>query len=205
LVRYIADTDSKDLTIQEPPPKGYLALITNERVSQSFPLRSEVNLGRDKSNSIVVSDQKVSRHHATLEPVDDVFIIIDKGSANGTFLNGVLITQPVRLKDKDRILVGDTHFLFSTSEPQQSAVIEPAIAPSPNDSAFQIPGSSAILAPIPAFNDKSIWAVIGCLGLIVVGLLVIVALLIGLFVGMSQVTAAIEILWLTNIPANLNL
>ena len=198
MVRYIADTDSKDLTLYEPPPKAYLALIANERISQSFPLRNEVHLGRDKSNSVVVSDKKVSRHHATLEPVEDAFIITDRGSANGTFLNGVLITQPVRLKDKDLIIVGDTHFLFSTSEPQQSAVFEAAISPPPNNRSRQIPGSNAI-SNIPALNDKSVWALIGCLGLIVVGLLVIVALLIGLFLGISQATAAIEFLWLTKL------
>ena len=201
MVRYIADTDSEDLTLHEPPPKAYLALIANERISQSFPLRNEVHLGRDKSNSVVVSDKKVSRHHATLEPVEDAFIITDRGSANGTFLNGVLITQPVRLKDKDHIIVGDTHFLFSTSEPQQFAVFEAAIAPPPsnNNPAFQIPGSNAISANISALNDKSVWALVGCLGLIVVGLLVIVALLIGLFLGISQATTAIEFLWLTTL------
>ena len=112
MVRYIAETEEEFQTIQESPPTAYLTLVVEGRMSHSFPLRGEVQLGREKSNAIVVADQKVSRHHASLIPIDDTFIINDQGSANGTYINGVLIAQPTRLKDEDRISVGDTTFLF---------------------------------------------------------------------------------------------
>ena len=117
MIRYIAESDEESQTIQEPLPMAYLTLIAGGRMSHSFPLRGEVQLGREKGNAIVVADQKVSRHHASLTPIDNTFIISDRGSANGTYVNGVLIAQPTRLKDNDRISVGDTTFLFTTSQP----------------------------------------------------------------------------------------
>ena len=158
---------------------AYLALLANGHLSQSFSLRGEVQIGRDKNNSVVVSDQKVSRHHATLTHIDDAYIISDKGSANGTFLNGVLITQPARLKDNDQIIVGDTHFLFTQSEPHPDAISK-VVAASQNIS------PQASVASPSLFNNNSIWMIVGCLGLAVVGLLIVVALLFGLFLGQGQ-------------------
>ena len=64
-------------------------------------MRGEANLGRSRANAIVLSDGKVSRNHARLDPVRSTYILTDLGSANGTFVNGVRITQPVRLRDAD--------------------------------------------------------------------------------------------------------
>ena len=183
MVRYIADPDEDALTLHEAAPKAYLILLVNGRVSQSFPLRGEIHLGRDKSNSVVVSDQKVSRHHASLVPVDDAYIITDKGSANGTYLNGVLITQPIRLKDKDRISLGDTSFIFTTSLPDSKAV-EQLVSSTPSLS-VQIPSSNP--PSLSSLNTPTSWILVGCLGLIIVGLLLILALVFGLFIGSRQV------------------
>ena len=91
LVRYIAENEEDYKTLQEPPATAYLVLLVGGRASHAFPLRGELKLGRDKDNAVVVADQKVSRHHATLTPIDNTFIITDQGSANGTYLNGVQI------------------------------------------------------------------------------------------------------------------
>jgi len=196
LVRYIAGNGDDPSTLHEPAPKAYLVLLVKGRVGQSFPLRGEIHLGRDRSNTVVVSDQKVSRHHASLTLVDDIFILNDKGSANGTYLNGALITQPIRLKDKDHIKIGDTHFFFSTTPPDPEAINHIVIAapasapqPPPQESSFAM----------PALNNRSTWMLVGCLGLIIVGLLLVLAVIIGLFLGQGQVAAVPEILWLVGL------
>ena len=117
MVRYISDDPEDFLTIQEQPPVAHLALLVEGRVSHSFPLRGQIKIGREKDNTIVVADQKVSRHHATLEPLDDTYIIHDQGSANGTYVNSVRIGQPTRLHHQDKVRLGDTTFLFTTSRP----------------------------------------------------------------------------------------
>jgi hypothetical protein len=186
LVRYISDDPEDFLTIQEQPPAAHLALLVEGRVSHSFPLRSEVKVGREKDNTIVVADQKVSRHHATLEPVDDTYILHDQGSANGTFVNNVRIGQPTRLHHNDKVRLGDTTFLFTTSRPEAITLNEPipagpAAAPSPSQPLTQ--------TPIPALSGSNtpIWAVIGCMAVAILFLLVLLALMFGWFLGQSGV------------------
>lgn len=199
MVRYIADPDNDALTLQEAAPKAYLILLVGGRVSQSFPLRGEIHLGRDKSNSVVVSDQKVSRHHASLLPVDEAYIITDKGSANGTYLNGVLITQPIRLKDKDRIGLGDTHFIFTNSLPDSKA-IEQLVSSAPSLSVQIASANQPSSLGFPALNTPTIWILVGCLGLVIVGLLIILALVFGLFIGSRQVVGMLGWgIWLAQI------
>jgi pSer/pThr/pTyr-binding forkhead associated (FHA) protein len=175
LVRYI--TENEDETVFEPSPNGFLVLMVGGRGSQVFPLRGTAHIGRDKSNSVVVADQKVSRHHVTLTPIDDTFILIDQGSANGTYLNAVLVSQPTRLKHHDRFTLGDTEFLFSTSAPTLDKL---------NDGQpMKIDPSRVVLAgtPILPTDNRPIWLLFGCMALLIFALLLALAMLFGLFIG----------------------
>ena len=182
MVRYIAESEEDFQTIQEPPPSGYLSLVVGGRLSHSFPLRGEITLGREKGNAIVVADQKVSRHHANLTPIDETFIVSDLGSANGTYVNGVLIAQPARLKNNDRVGIGDTIFLFTFDQP------DPNVLDTPSPPIPPISHVQATANPIPAItsNTPSIWVLIGCMALIIIGLLFIMAVLMGLFIGRTS-------------------
>ncbi|MBN1991552.1 MAG: FHA domain-containing protein [Anaerolineae bacterium] len=188
MVRYIADTEDEFTeaefqTIQEAPPTAYLTLVAGGRLSHSFPLRGEVRLGREKSNAIVVADQKVSRHHASFTPIDNTFIISDQGSANGTYVNGVLIGQPTRLKNNDRVSVGDTHFLFTTAPPDSNAPDRPAPPLSPPPASVPVASGVAAMA---SGNNTSLWMLFGCMALVIIVLLFIVAVFLGIFVGRAQ-------------------
>jgi hypothetical protein len=72
--------------------------------------REHVTLGRRSSNTVVlVGDGEVSRTHAQLELVGEDWTITDDGlSHNGTYVNGVRITQRKRLKDGDILRFGLT-------------------------------------------------------------------------------------------------
>ena len=48
----------------------------------------------------------MSRHHARIRPGEGGIWIEDLGSRNGTFVNGIKVTGPVRLEDGDKIHVG---------------------------------------------------------------------------------------------------
>jgi hypothetical protein len=197
LIRYIAEPEEELPTIQESPPAAYLTVVTEGRLSHSFPLRGEVQLGREKGNAIVVADQKVSRHHASLTPIDETFIVNDQGSANGTYVNGVLIAQPTRLKNNDRLGIGDTTFLFTTSQPDPNAV-DPPWSPS-----FPVTPSRSVspsLAPAIVSGETSIWVLVGCLALIIIALLFLVAVLLGLFMGRTQMLGLVMV-GLTQISA----
>jgi hypothetical protein len=183
LVRYIEENEAEP-TIREPPPRAFLALLVKGRISHSFPLREAVQLGREKDNAIVVADQKVSRHHAILTPLDETFIIQDKGSANGTYINGVQIAQPTRLQDYDQIKLGDTTFLFVTGSSEPTALDLP-IPVAAKAAPRQPIGPSSISLPTNS-NNVPIWMIIGCMAAAIIGLLIILALMFGLFLGRGQ-------------------
>jgi pSer/pThr/pTyr-binding forkhead associated (FHA) protein len=140
-----------------------------------------VRLGRDKDNAIVVADQKVSRHHAVLKPLDNTFIITDQGSANGTYLNGVQIAQPTRLKHQDRLTLGDTTFLFTIGQPELTT-LEPAMLPLASPLSISQPAA----LPTAGQNNRLLLGVLSCMALLILFLLLALALLLGLIVGSSS-------------------
>lgn len=179
MVRYITENDED--TICEPLSGARLVLIVDGREGQAFPLRGNVYLGRDKTNSVVVADQKVSRHHAMLMPVGNTYVLTDQGSANGTYLNGVLISQPTRLKHRDKIGLGDTLFMFTPEATDLSAPEPELPRPASSDSAAATPISGKII--LSGIGNRSIWTMIGCMGLLILGLLLVLAVALGVLLG----------------------
>lgn len=196
LVRYIEDNEpieennDDSLTFQELAPMAYLALLVGGRISHTFPLRGEIEVGREKTNAIVVADKKVSRRHARLSPIDNSFIIIDQGSANGTYVNGILIAQPTRLQNNDKIGIGDATFLFTTGQPAaqviNSSPAQPTLSPP-----FQVGSDRSLMV---ADSNRSIWLAIGCMAVAIIALLVILAVILGVFMGRTQL--GLVLLWL---------
>ncbi len=178
---------SEPRTIVDTGPVPYLVIAAGPGRGQTFDLHGEVRLGRSRSNAIVLSDGKVSRNHARLDPVRDTYILTDLGSANGTLVNGVRITQPVRLRDGDLINVGDTQLLFHTGPPAHPpragrAMVSPQPAPVPAVSPSPPPAS----LPLPVSDGGKLptWVWFGCAALVIVTLLlIIVALTTGILIG----------------------
>jgi hypothetical protein len=73
--------------------------------------RGVINIGRDPRSDLVLSDGKVSRHHAQIRLEGGWPVIYDLRSTNGTFVNGQRVTRQV-LRDGDEIRVGDTKLIF---------------------------------------------------------------------------------------------
>lgn len=192
MVRYITDDEEELRTLRESPPTAYLVLLVQGKAGQSFPLRQEIELGRERGNTVVVADRKVSRRHARLTPIDDTYILSDLGSANGTYVNGVLMGQPTRLKHNDRFVIGDTTFLYTVTPPNPQDVYAPPPMP-PQVASPQAGRYSPGLLPLNS-GQARFWLVIGCLALVIVSLLVVLALLFGLFIGRSALIGLIPFL-----------
>jgi SARP family transcriptional regulator, regulator of embCAB operon len=71
-------------------------------------------IGRSSDNDIVLSDIKVSRHHAAITVSGAAFVITDLGSVNGVRVGGQRIDPTAELSDGDRIRIGDQEFTFET-------------------------------------------------------------------------------------------
>jgi pSer/pThr/pTyr-binding forkhead associated (FHA) protein len=68
-----------------------------------------VSIGRDPRNQVVLNDVRLSGFHARLQRgLDGGIILEDRGSTNGTYLNGVLLEDPQPLLDGDLIQLGQT-------------------------------------------------------------------------------------------------
>jgi hypothetical protein len=92
-----------------------LTVVSGPNRGATFPLASgETSIGRQMGNVIVLPSNRVSKKHCALEVEGDRIQIKDLGSANGTFVNGVL-TKGKELRAGDRISVGE--FVFELVRP----------------------------------------------------------------------------------------
>jgi hypothetical protein len=72
--------------------------------------RWRVTIGRDPAAEVALAgDAEVSRTHALLEQVGRGWTLVDDGlSRNGSFVNGARVVGRRRLRDKDRLVFGNT-------------------------------------------------------------------------------------------------
>lgn len=107
-------------------------------------------VGRDPASQLVVEDRSVSRAHAVIEKRGDAWFVIDKGSSNGTFLNGQRVAESV-LKDGQELRFGHAAYQVEIEAPEQSATIllpQPPVAQAPATILVQAPERAAV--PVPA-------------------------------------------------------
>jgi hypothetical protein len=80
-------------------------------------MRGLLTIGRGPQADVRIMDDSVSRTQARLQVYEDsgqrALMITDANSANGTALNGVVLTQPSRIAVGDRINVGTTVMTLS--------------------------------------------------------------------------------------------
>lgn len=74
-------------------------------------LRSPTRLGRLPDNDIVLSDKRVSRHHAEVVQRDGRWVVRDTGSTNGTAVNGKVLKEAV-LREGDIISLGGLEIVW---------------------------------------------------------------------------------------------
>jgi predicted component of type VI protein secretion system len=92
-----------------------------EEIWLTFPdgteheLKDTVSIGRGADNDLVMESAAVSRDHAAVTFRDGRWYVEDRGSFNGTYLNGTRVVPgtPLPLRHADRISVGTETLLFS--------------------------------------------------------------------------------------------
>src|SRR5438045_2123440 len=99
----------RDCLMNWPEAEGAWLETNGER----HILHGTCSVGRAAANTLVLDLPKVSRMHALirLQNIGE-FWLVDLGSSNGTFLNKRRVHQPVRLHDRDKILIGGRQFIF---------------------------------------------------------------------------------------------
>ncbi len=106
----------------------YLLIVGGRHVGRLIPITADVVIGRGDCCDIRLADTEISRQHARLDrTADDTLTIADLGSANGTFLNDVRISDPSTLQDGDRLHLGNTTALKFACLGPANATVEAAI------------------------------------------------------------------------------
>lgn len=72
-------------------------------------------IGRDQSCDLVLDDPRVSREHARLTREADATILEDLRSSNGTFVNGIRVEMPLRLRVGDIVAIGRYTFTLTAA------------------------------------------------------------------------------------------
>jgi pSer/pThr/pTyr-binding forkhead associated (FHA) protein len=87
-----------------------------QRLLALEPGAGTITIGRRADNAVPLPwDGEVSRLHAQLERLGRDWIVVDDGlSRNGTWVNGDRVSGRRRLRDGDRLVVGETSMRFCT-------------------------------------------------------------------------------------------
>jgi len=99
------------LILQEGPGAGH-----------SYPLdpatQQVFTVGRSSQCDVALRDNRTSRHHADIRWSGRHWQVVDRGSTNGTYVNGLQVHKAYDLRLGDRITVGDTTMVIRDSQPK---------------------------------------------------------------------------------------
>jgi hypothetical protein len=111
--------------------------VAGELTGQRFPVSSKpVTFGRSEENDIVLTAGLASRFHAELRQEAGGYVLRDRGSSNGTWVNGEPITERW-LQPGDKITIGDEEFRFETPDTRET-VGNVVPAPRPAQAALRV-------------------------------------------------------------------
>jgi len=95
----------------------YLKLINRKErldfdIQEFYDLKEVTTIGRAKGSTIQLLDKYISSNHVKITKDEGEYFLEDKESVNGTYLNSKKIEDVVKLKNGDRIGIGQVEFLF---------------------------------------------------------------------------------------------
>jgi transcriptional regulator with GAF, ATPase, and Fis domain len=98
-----------------------LAAISGPLRDSVFPFKDgSLTIGREVSNQLILDDSLVSPQHCKLtRESDGAYVAHDLGSASGTFVNGLPVTERI-LVPGDQLVVGGSVFVFHDEEVKES-------------------------------------------------------------------------------------
>lgn len=77
-----------------------------ELVGVKVPLSSDVSIGRSPESDLVIADDFVSTHHASIKATRKGPLLEDLDSTNGTIVDGKVVGYPVTLRAGDLVEIG---------------------------------------------------------------------------------------------------
>ena len=118
---------------------AYLVLQLKEFEIKSYEISKKVTrIGRSPSNEVSLTDPFVSRDHAEIVALEDGgYELRDLGGENPVKINGRIISQH-RLRDGDKLTMGQSLLIFKTDIPCASTSVEMLAAEDLSEKAVEI-------------------------------------------------------------------
>lgn len=96
---------------------AFLIFLGGELKGSKFEFdRDEISVGRSHDNTIRLNDPSVSSNHCVFQRTGETYTVTDTGSTNGSFVNGMEVTETVEIHPKDIIQLGDMELIFDAPE-----------------------------------------------------------------------------------------
>ena len=105
----------KTIELSEEAVKRNLKILgsKNLKVIQKYILLSMQIIGRDDACEICIPDKTISRRHALIRYQNGDYVINDLGSASGTYVNEIEVSEAGAVLDNlDTIIIGESIFIF---------------------------------------------------------------------------------------------
>ena len=119
------DADAGQTRVYQAPrieaPAATLRVVAVDGSSRQIAVDGRrLTIGRADDNGLVLSDVRVSRHHARISVRQRALVLADLGSTNGVRVNGVRVSE-VALGAGDRIELGETVLVVEDIAAEQLA------------------------------------------------------------------------------------
>ena len=88
------------------------ALVSVERGTIYLLVEDTITIGSGKGSDIRIQNPTVSRNHAVISKNSGLWYISDKNSTNGTFVNGVRVSNAQVIRQNDTISISNEFFRF---------------------------------------------------------------------------------------------
>jgi pSer/pThr/pTyr-binding forkhead associated (FHA) protein len=133
--------------------KALLVALEGPEAGHTYPLdpnrQSLLSMGRSSGCDLVVRDHRASRHHCDIRWNGFQWEVLDRGSTNGTRVNGEPIHQPVALAPGSTIGIGDTTLVLRQHAEEPTAQHPPQASTVPSQPALS--GQPGPLQPVPIY------------------------------------------------------
>ncbi len=96
---------------------AHLSLVRGQGTKKEIDINTNIGIGRDERNELgLFRDSEIEEQHAEIRKENGRYVIEDKGSHAGTFVNRKRVTGRQVLDDGDVINMGRTTIIFSNED-----------------------------------------------------------------------------------------
>ncbi|MDH4164347.1 MAG: VWA domain-containing protein [Nitrospirota bacterium] len=99
--------------IEQQYKTAHLTLVRGAGTKTNIPVGATASIGRDGRSTLGLKDSGIDQQHARVKKSATGYVIEDKGSAQGTYVNKTRVLGTKTLKDGDVITMGNATIVFN--------------------------------------------------------------------------------------------